>query len=186
MTHEKTSATSADTLYFSGPTWPVAAESIDLVLCTEVLEHVFDPEQLLAEAYRCLRPGGRLFLSVPFSMRWHFIPHDYWRYTPSSLRLLLQAAGFESVEIYGRGNEVTVACYKVMALMLPFLYPQVQSQVAVFVRRCVGLFLVPFFCLLAAIANLTLRYGRAGDDCLGYTAVATRPAAPPDSRSPAN
>ena len=79
---------------------------------------------LLAEAHRTLRPGGRLLLTVPFAARWHFVPNNYWRFTPSSLRHLLEAAGFGDVAVYARGNAFTVACYKAVALVLPHLFPQ--------------------------------------------------------------
>ena len=94
-------------------------------------EHVPEPGAFLAEASRCLRPGGRLLLTVPFAARWHYIPHDYWRFTPSGLERLLSAAGFRDAAIYARGNSLTVACYKAMALMLPLLLPQQQG----FVKR---------------------------------------------------
>ena len=62
------------------------------------------------------RRGGSILITVPFAARWHFIPHDYWRFTPSSLRHLLEKHHFTDVAVYARGNSVTVACYKVMAL----------------------------------------------------------------------
>ena len=64
------------------------------------MEHVPEPAGFLAEASRCLRPGGRLLLTVPFAARWHYIPHDYWRFTPSALERLLSAAGFDRIAIY--------------------------------------------------------------------------------------
>jgi SAM-dependent methyltransferase len=98
-----------NTTYFSGDIWPVAAASANVVLCTETLEHVLDTRRFLAEAARSLAPGGTLLLTVPFAARWHFIPYDYWRFTPSSLNHLLTAAGFHGVRVYARGNACTVA-----------------------------------------------------------------------------
>src|SRR5579863_7594145 len=110
-----------DTTYFVGDHWPVADASVTVVLCTETIEHVFDTRTFLSEAARCLEPGGRLLITVPFAARWHYIPHDYWRFTPSSRKLLLEEAGFEGVAVYARGNEYTVACYKAGALCLHLL-----------------------------------------------------------------
>ena len=163
-----------DTLYYVGDTWPVAPRTADLVLCTETLEHVPDPAGFLAEAFRCLTPGGRLLLTVPFAARWHFIPYDYWRFTPSSLNRLLTGADFTEVADFARGNALTVACYKVMALCLPLLLPQTQSGIQKLLLRLLGLLTLPLLLLLAVIANFSLR-SQGGDDCLGYTVVANRP-----------
>ncbi len=154
-----------DTEYYDGDHWPVGDASVDLVLATETLEHVPNPDVFLAQARRVLRPGGRIVLTVPFSARWHYIPHDYWRYTPSSLRMLLEAAGFTGVEVYPRGNELTVACAKVMALAFPSLFP---AEGGVGVRRVAALLLLPLVAALAAVAQLSLRENGA-DDCLGWT-----------------
>lgn len=162
-----------DTLYYAGDVWPIAPSSVDLVLCTETLEHVSDPPAFLAEAFRCLKPGGRLLLTVPFAARWHFIPYDYWRFTPSGLHKLLTEAGFTDVAVYARGNALTVACYKVMALCLPLLFPQTDAPIRALLLRLLGLLTLPLFLPLAVIANLSLR-GQGGDDCLGYTATARR------------
>ena len=113
-----------DTVYFEGDSWPVGSESVNVILCTETLEHVLEPSSLLAEAHRTLIPGGKLLLTVPFAARWHFVPNDYWRFTPSSLLHLLEKAGFTDVGVYARGNAFTVACYKTIALVLPYLFPQ--------------------------------------------------------------
>ena len=118
-----------------------------------------------------LRPGGRIVLTVPFAARWHYVPYDYWRFTPSSLALLLEAAGFRGVVVHGRGNALTVACAKVMALMLPALLPQGRPSPA---ARLAGLATAPLVGLLAAVGQASLRLGRAGEDALGWTAVAER------------
>ncbi|MFO0959486.1 MAG: methyltransferase domain-containing protein [Isosphaeraceae bacterium] len=163
-----------DTTYYDGERWPVESGSVDVVLATETLEHVPEPVSFLAEAARCARPGGRIILTVPFAARWHYIPHDYWRFTPSSLRQMLEDAGFANVEIYARGNAVTVACYKVIALILPLLMPSTGGPAARWLARTAGLLCSPALPLLAVIAQLSLR-SAGGADCLGYTVVAARP-----------
>jgi SAM-dependent methyltransferase len=162
-----------DTDYYEGDRWPVADGSCDVVLATETLEHVPDPAAFLGEAHRCLRPGGRLVLTIPFAARWHYIPYDYWRFTPTGLARILQASGFEDVAVYARGNAVTVACYKVMALILPLLLMPGGSLIGMVLRRLLGLVLSPVVVVLAVLANLSLR-GNGGDDCLGYTAITRR------------
>jgi SAM-dependent methyltransferase len=176
----------SETRYFTGDRWPVPNEGYDALICTEVLEHVPDPAAFLSEAHRCLVPGGRIFLTVPFAARWHYIPHDYWRYTPSCLDRLLAANGFERIEVYSRGNELTVACYKTMALILPFLFPQRSSQLATIARRSVGLFCFPAFVALALVANLSLRYATEADDSLGYTVLAVKCRAPVQDQGPSD
>lgn len=163
-----------DTLYFDGNQWPAGARGADLVLCTEVLEHVLDPRSFLREALATLLPGGQLVLTVPFAARWHFIPYDYWRFTPSSLEHLLGEAGFVDVVVWARGNPLTVACYKAMALWMPLLFPQGASGRARWPLQVAGVSTAPLFISLALIANLSLR-GSGGDDCLGYTVIARRP-----------
>jgi SAM-dependent methyltransferase len=152
--------------------WPIQDGRADVVLATETLEHVPDTGAFLAQAHRILRPGGQLILTVPFSARWHYIPHDYWRFTPASLRLLLERAGFAEIVVHGRGNETTVACYKLLALLLPLVLPQDQQKSTRL--RPVGLLVAPLIVILALLANLSLR-SPAGDDCLGFTAFAVRP-----------
>lgn len=160
----------ADTAYFTGEAWPVADASAENVLATETLEHVRRPERFLAEARRCLSPGGRLMLTVPFAARWHFTPHDYWRFTPSGLRQLLMEAGFGEIAVYARGNDLTVACYKIVTMLLAWLF----GSGGVF-QRVIALALSPLILLLACVGRFSLR-SRGGDDCLGYTVVARRSA----------
>jgi SAM-dependent methyltransferase len=151
--------------------WPVDDRQADVVLATETLEHVADPDTFLDQAYRCLRPGGRLILTVPFAARWHYIPHDYWRFTPSGLRLLLERARFTDIAVQGRGNERTVACYKLLALLLPIAFPQAHpGSLRV---RPLAVLILPLIVVLAVLGNRSLRMP-PGDDCLGYTVFATR------------
>ncbi len=163
-----------DTKYFTGDRWPVDEHVADTVLCTETLEHVLDPLGFLAEARRSLRPGGRLILTVPFAARWHYVPFDYWRFTPSALKHLLGKSGFTQIEIYRRGNALTVACYKVSALILPLLMPRKDGSLQRIASRTAGLLLSPLLAASIATARLSLIQD-GGDDCLGYTVFARRP-----------
>jgi SAM-dependent methyltransferase len=162
-----------DTLYFDGDQWPVPSSSMDIVLATETLEHVPNPAQFLEEAKRCLKADGYLILTVPFAARWHYIPHDYWRFTPSGIRQTLPGSGFVELIVYARGNEVTVSCYKSMALILAMLFGQYQSPIVKILAKIVGVMLLPALALLALVGQLSLR-SRGGNDCLGYTVVARR------------
>ncbi|WP_445148455.1 class I SAM-dependent methyltransferase [Baekduia sp. Peel2402] len=78
---------------------PVADASFDAVLCTEVLEHVAEPERVVAELRRVLRPGAPLLVTVPFVGELHEEPHDHWRYTSHGLRGTLERGGFADVVV---------------------------------------------------------------------------------------
>jgi len=165
-----------DTLYSSGETWPVADGSADAVLATETLEHVPDAACFLAEAARCLRAGGLLILTVPFAARYHFIPHDYWRFTPAALMQHLEAAGFAEIAVHARGTPVTVACYKLMALTPLLFFPARRGVARRWLLRLLGAVTLPLFLLAALTGRFTLSQDW-GDDCLGYTVLARRPEA---------
>jgi SAM-dependent methyltransferase len=160
-----------DTISFSGNVWPVETGSVDLVLCTETLEHVIEPAVFLAEAHRCLKHGGRLVLTVPFAARWHFIPYDYWRFTPSGMQHLLSRAGFDDIVILGRGNSLTVACYKVMTLYLAVAWLHGKGFFRRIFSALVGIVFSPIFLILAVVGNLSFRWDGA-NDYLGLTVTA--------------
>jgi SAM-dependent methyltransferase len=165
-----------DTIYYSGLSWPVKSRSIDFILCTETLEHVEEPLVFLKEAARVLRPQGRVLLTIPFAVRWHFVPYDYWRYTPSGLKSLLKKAGFEKVKVYARGNQLTVACYKVMGLLFALLSPMVSGVWLKIPFIGLGILGLPLLLIAAILANLSK--GMDGSvDCLGYTVLAQRSSA---------
>lgn len=83
---------------------PFRAGSIDYVLSNDVLEHVPDPQHMIDAMFAMLRPGGTLFLSAPQGWGEHQLPHDYFRFTSSGLRLLLERAGFQVESIRPLGG----------------------------------------------------------------------------------
>jgi len=80
---------------------PLADESVDVVLSTQVLEHVPDPHAYLKEALRILRPGGLVILSTHGYWMYHPHPSDFWRWTGPGLRKIIADAGFQLVECRG-------------------------------------------------------------------------------------
>jgi SAM-dependent methyltransferase len=65
---------------------PCADASIDGILLDAVLEHVPDVGGALGEVRRVLKPGGRLYVTVPFLWPYHASPHDYRRWTVSGVQ----------------------------------------------------------------------------------------------------
>jgi SAM-dependent methyltransferase len=68
------------------------------------LEHVREPECVLREIERTLRPGGRLLLVAPQEWEIHQEPHDYFRYTRYGLQYLLEKTRFTELEIRPLGG----------------------------------------------------------------------------------
>lgn len=91
-------------LCWQGGRIPLDDSSADCALCTEVLERCPEPEAVLREIERVLRPGGVLFLTVPFIWPLHEVPYDHYRYTPFALRRHLEQAGFGDIELHATGG----------------------------------------------------------------------------------
>ena len=74
---------------------PIENDSVDFVLSTQVLEHVENPDEYLAESFRILKNDGLLILSTHGYWIYHPTPADYWRWTSSGLKKIIEKAGFE-------------------------------------------------------------------------------------------
>lgn len=60
---------------------PFATASLDAVVCTNVLEHLRDPQKCINEITLTLKPSGELIIIVPFMFKVHPNPEDHWRFT---------------------------------------------------------------------------------------------------------
>jgi ubiquinone/menaquinone biosynthesis C-methylase UbiE len=84
---------------------PVESESFDVVLCTEVLEHVPEPIAALEEMSRVLRPGGRLFVTAPLGSGAHQEPYHYYGgFTRHFYATMLPRFDMELVELRPNGG----------------------------------------------------------------------------------
>ena len=91
-------------LEWDGRRIPLPDRAVHCAVATEVLEHCPDPRAVLAEINRVLSPGGTLCLTVPFLWPLHDVPHDEYRYTPYSLRHLLEQSGYAEIVIEAFGG----------------------------------------------------------------------------------
>jgi len=76
----------------------------DLVIMTEVLEHLKNPQQALCEVYRILKLSGKLILTTPMVWPIHAAPNDFFRYTEYGLENLLREADFSNFKIKASNN----------------------------------------------------------------------------------
>jgi SAM-dependent methyltransferase len=95
-------------VYYDGKHIPFPDESFDALFCSEVLEHVFDPELVLPEIRRVLKRDATALLTVPFCWNEHEVPFDYARYSTFGIKHLLEKNGFEVLEVKRSGNFVQV------------------------------------------------------------------------------
>jgi SAM-dependent methyltransferase len=152
---------------------PFGDAIFDAAICLEVLEHLPEPLLALQELHRILRPGGRLYFSVPMSWHQHQKPHDYYRFTSFGLRYLLDRAGFEVNQLRPTGGYFWFLSIQFQMLSV-WIFPRQQS-------RLQRLMLMPLKCLVQAIFFILLplmcyyldRLDHEKDQTMAWTGVAT-------------
>ena len=77
---------------------PIKSGSVDMILSSSVLEHVYDPEKAIAEMERVLKPDGYVYAEVPFMRAYHMAPNDFQRYTIAGIRQVFERGRFETVD----------------------------------------------------------------------------------------
>ena len=125
---------------------PFVSESFSTILCTEVLEHVPNPQQVVTECFRILRPNGVVLCTAPFVYPIHD-EHDYFRYSPKGLRSLFESQGFDIVTVRPLGGTATtlallinIYLHDICFIWNKWLYP-------------LGLIIRPIIWLVVAMIN---------------------------------
>jgi SAM-dependent methyltransferase len=166
-------------IFGDGRRLPFADASFDTVLSTEVLEHVMVPGAVVREMARVLRPDGRLLITVPFLQPLHELPSDYYRYTPASLRKLVEESGLVAERIEPRGNyAAALGALGAQYLLRAFGSKQRQSDGSVIPSAWKSVFVFPAAALLQIAFYLLSKLTRDEAGTLGYCVVARKPAAP--------
>lgn len=104
--------TSADITADLNMPLPIESCVADTVVSLSVMEHLCEPQMMLHEAHRILKPGGSIILQVPWQWWIHEAPHDYFRFTPYGLRYLLSKAGFKEISIEPQAGFFTTVILK--------------------------------------------------------------------------
>jgi len=148
---------------------PFRKDTFEAAINVDVLEHLREPKEVLKELCRVLRPGGNLFLIAPQGWQEHGMPHDYFRFTSSGLRYLLEQAGFEIVSIEPMGGFFWYLGHRI-SMSYRYLFPAKRRAIWKIldapIRHPARLFLrsiIPYVCFhldaLDKEKSFTLNYG---------------------------
>jgi SAM-dependent methyltransferase len=164
---------------------PVEEGRYNLVLLTQVLEHIPEPQAVLVEVHRVLRPGGELWLSAPLFYEEHETPHDFYRYTQYGLQHLLQSAGFTVRRIGWLEGYYGTLAYQltIAARALPLQPAEYGGALIGLAAAAAALLLKPLFLLLSQVFHRLDRREKhtSSGQCKNYAAVAVKE--PVSSRS---
>ena len=149
--------------FYEGNSFPFENASFDSILCNQVLEHVFNPDEFLTEIHRVMKPSGKLLLTVPFVWDEHEQPHDYSRYSSFGLAHLFKKNGFEIVKHYKLSADFSVLAqllnayiYKVLPVNNTTLKIRIHQLAYIFLMAPITIIGVAFSKILPRNSDLYL------------------------------
>jgi SAM-dependent methyltransferase/uncharacterized protein YbaR (Trm112 family) len=119
---------------------PLRDDALDAIICTGVLEHVEDANRVVEEFWRVLRPGGRVYASLPFLQGYHPSPTDFRRFTRDGARQLFTRFQIDQL-VNTRGSASTVTW--VLSVFLAELFSFGNLRLYVLARALFGWLLLP-------------------------------------------
>lgn len=162
--------TNADIIADLNKTLPIESDMADVVVSLSVMEHLYEPQTMLNEAYRILKPGGDIILQVPWQWWVHEAPHDYFRYTTYGLQYLFKTAGFENIVIEPQTGYFTTAVLKWNYFTNRFV------RGPAFTRWIINACLIPFWYIGQKISPLLDKLDRKWSlETAGYFVAANKP-----------
>lgn len=156
-----------DVILYDGKNIPFKDGMFDAIICTEVLEHVQDFQYLINEIYRTAKECANIFVTIPWSARYHYIPYDYFRYTPTSL--LSMFSKFSNIQIKNRGTDFSVVGSKIIVIFFRGFFPLKKWK---YIFLPVYIICLPVLIISMLIAHLSILFNIGSpDDPLGYTII---------------
>jgi SAM-dependent methyltransferase len=137
--------------FYDGLLFPFKDEEFDSIITNQVLEHVFNPTEFLAEVNRVLKQQGTLLLTVPFVWDEHEQPFDYARYSSFGISDLLKKSGFEILEHKKSMSDIRI----IFQLINDYIYKKTASK-SYYINLLCSIFLMAPFNILGEFAAIIL------------------------------
>ena len=156
---------------------PIGDETFDAILCTQVLEHLEWPRESVKEMYRVLKPGGKIFLTVPMAHNEHQVPYDFFRYTSYGISSICKHAGFKDIKTVPFGGRWVRWAFELPRGITVFPLPRLRGKdssirnLLVFPFRVMARILLPLLQLLFLWFDT---FDLEKDDTFGWSCEATK------------
>lgn len=136
---------------------PLIESSFDMILCTEVVEHVLRPDLALSELCRTLKPNGILIITTPFAYPLHEEPFDFCRLTKYYFSGYSESIGLSTIKNCISGNEI-----EVIATIWSHIW---RTDRAYYLKGYKRLIIMGFGAMMSVVGNLiakilTLVFGK--------------------------
>lgn len=142
------------------------SESMDYILCTQVLEHVQKPHKAFEEFNRILKRNGKLFLTTNFLYQIHMEPHDYYRFTKYGLYYLGEAHGFKVIHLAPQGGIFHVLSYIITTAPIRLFFEDHPKGALIYI----GLF-SPIIAFINLTTSLLDRFDRDKRLTINYEVI---------------
>ena len=137
--------------FYNGKRFQFGDDAFDSIICNQVFEHVFNPDEFVEELRRVLKPGGCLLLTVPFVWDEHEQPNDYARYSSYGISFILGKHGFK-LECSGKTLSDSRVFFQ---LINTYIYKKTLTKYA-YANLLSSFFLMAPFNVLGSILHMML------------------------------
>lgn len=119
--------------------FPLEDNEFDCVFCFNLLEHIYNHNNVIRESFRVLRASGRgrLIGSVPFLGSVHLDPDDFFRYTKSALERIFKDAGFKKINIEALGYGPFSVNFYLTEFLLPKFIRVPNVLISIFLDKLI-------------------------------------------------